>query len=80
MEADSRQPHREFVALLPAILITADATLELMRQAFQAQVFSVVPKPVNPHLVLNLMVRALERAYGIVDEPPLKPAPGEPTP
>ena len=70
---------RQIHALLPAILITADATLELMRQAFQAQVFSVVPKPVNPHLVLHLMVRALERAYGTVDEPPLKPAPGEPT-
>ena len=71
---------RQVHALLPAILITADATLELMRQAFQAQVFSVVPKPVNPHVVLNLVVRALGRAYGTVDDPPPKPAFGEPTP
>ena len=70
---------RQFNALLPAILITADATLELMRQAFHAQVFSVVPKPVNPNVVLTTVLRALGRAYGTVDEPPEKPAFGEPT-
>ena len=71
---------RQIHALLPAILITADATREVMRQALQAHVFSVVPKPVNPHLVLNLVIRALGRVYGTVDDPPPKPEFGEPTP
>jgi len=70
---------RQIHALLPAILITADATRELMRQAFQAQVFSVVPKPVNPHVILNTVLRALGRVYGTVDEPAPKPDFGEPT-
>ena len=71
---------RQVNALLPAILITADATLELMRQAFHAHVFSVVPKPVNPNVVLSTMLRALIRVYGTIEElPPPKPAPGEPT-
>lgn len=71
---------RQINSLLPAILITADATLELMRQAFHAHVFSVVPKPVNPHVVLKTVVRALDRVYGTVEIPPLKPDTGEPTP
>jgi two-component system, response regulator PdtaR len=70
---------RQINRLLPAILITADATLELMRQAFHAHVFSVVPKPVNPHVVLTTVVRALGRTYGPVDEHPQNPAHGEPT-
>ena len=70
---------RQIHALLPAILITADATLELMRRAFDAQVFSVVPKPVNAHVVVMTVVRALVRVYGTVDEPPQKPDFGEPT-
>ena len=56
--------------LLPAILVTADATRELIRQAFQAQVFSVIPKPVNKNIVLHTLARALVRAYG---EPPAEP-------
>jgi CheY-like chemotaxis protein len=57
--------------LLPAILVTADATRELIRQAFQAQVFSVIPKPVNKNIVLHTLTRALARAYG---DPPAEPA------
>jgi two-component system, response regulator PdtaR len=68
---------RQINHILPAILITADATLELLRQAFHAHVFSVVPKPVNPHVVLTTVIRALGRTYG-VDERPHKPAPGDP--
>ena len=49
---------------LPAILITADATMELLRQAFHAHVFSVIPKPVNKNIVITTMVRALIRTYG----------------
>lgn len=55
---------RQINSLLPAILITADATLELMRQAFNAQVFSVIPKPVNSKIVVHTMIRALVRVYG----------------
>jgi DNA-binding NtrC family response regulator len=70
---------RQINALLPAILITADATRELMRRAFDAQVFSVVPKPVNAQVVLMTVVRALGRVYGTVDDPPQKPDFGDPT-
>jgi DNA-binding NtrC family response regulator len=59
---------RQVNAMLPAILITADATLELMRQAFNAHVFSVIPKPVNKNVVLTTVVRALIRFYGTLDE------------
>lgn len=68
---------RQINAFLPAILITADATLELMRQAFHAQVFSVVPKPVNSNVVLTTVIRALSRVYGTATEPPVKPEFGE---
>jgi DNA-binding NtrC family response regulator len=71
---------RQINALLPAILITADATRELMSEAYRAHVFSVVPKPVNPHVVLNTVIRALGRVYGTVDDPPPQPTFGEPTP
>ena len=30
----------------------------------------MVPKPVNPHVVLNTVLRALGRVYGTVDDPP----------
>jgi CheY-like chemotaxis protein len=49
--------------LLPAILVTADATRDLIRQAFQAQVFSVIPKPVNKNIVLHTLSRALQQVY-----------------
>jgi DNA-binding NtrC family response regulator len=51
-------------AVLPCILVTADATEGLMRQAFRARVFSVIPKPVSKNVVLYTVVRALMRAYG----------------
>jgi CheY-like chemotaxis protein len=50
--------------VLPAVLMTADATNDLIRRAFQAQVFSVIPKPVNLNIVLNTLTRALAKAYG----------------
>ncbi len=58
------QMARQINALLPAILMTADATRDLMRQAFLAQVFSVIPKPVNVNIVLNTLMRALNQVYG----------------
>jgi len=62
--------------VLPAVLMTADATKELMRQAFQAQVYSVIPKPVNLNIVLHTLGRALAKVYGPPPEtPPQPPAP-----
>ena len=61
-------------ALLPAILVTADATREVIRQAFQAQVFSVIPKPVNKNIVLHTLTRALRQVYG--GEAPADPPAG----
>jgi DNA-binding NtrC family response regulator len=61
-------------AVLPCILVTADATEGLMRQAFRARVFSVIPKPVSKNVVLYTVVRALMRAYG---QPPEEPQRGQ---
>ena len=62
--------------LLPAILVTADATRDLIRQALQAQVYSVIPKPVNKNIVLHTLDRALQTAYGGHPEPPPPQHPG----
>ena len=59
---------RQIHAMLPCILVTADATEQLMRQAYQAQAYSVIPKPISKNVVLYTVVRALIRVYG--------PAPG----
>ena len=45
-------------ALLPAILMTADSSHSLMRQAIQAHVYSVIPKPIAKNVVLYTVVRA----------------------
>ena len=60
--------------VLPAVLMTADATTELMRQAFLAQVYSVIPKPVNKNIVLHTLTRALAQVYG----KPAETTPSEP--
>jgi DNA-binding NtrC family response regulator len=65
---ETLQMVRQVNWLLPAILITADATLELIRQAFHAHVFSVIPKPVNKNVVLTTMIRALIKVYGVLEE------------
>ena len=57
---------RQFHEQLPCILMTADATAEIMRQAFQAQAYSVIPKPVSKNVVLYTVVRAIVRVYGPV--------------
>ena len=61
---------RQIHALLPAILVTADATESVIRQAQQVRAYSVIPKPVSKNVVLYTVVRALVRAYGA--------APGQP--
>ena len=50
--------------ILPCILVTADATEELMRQAFNVRAYSVIPKPVSKNVLLYTVVRALMKAYG----------------
>jgi CheY-like chemotaxis protein len=47
-------------ALLPCILVTANATQEIIRQAFQVRAYSVIPKPVSKHLLLFTMLRAIQ--------------------
>jgi CheY-like chemotaxis protein len=56
--------HQTLDKILPAVLMTADASNDLIRRAFQAQVFSVIPKPVNVNIVLNTLSRALAKGYG----------------
>jgi CheY-like chemotaxis protein len=60
---------RQINALLPAILVTADANESLMRQAIQSQVYSVIPKPINKNVVLYTVIRALTTFYGQCAEP-----------
>ena len=60
--------------VLPAVLMTADATNDLIREAFRAQVYSVIPKPVNLNIVLHTLARALAKVYG----PPPDAAPPHP--
>lgn len=55
---------RQVYDLLPAILMTADATREVMRKAHDARVYSVIPKPVNVNVVLQTLAGALARVYG----------------
>jgi CheY-like chemotaxis protein len=66
---------REINAGLPCILVTADATEVLIRQAFRARAYSVIPKPVSKNVLLYTVVRALIRFYGPRSEaaPPESP-------
>src|SRR5438874_2307952 len=45
----------QFNKLLPCILVTANATQEIIRQAFQVRAYSVIPKPVSKHMLLFTM-------------------------
>lgn len=64
---ETLQMARQINARLPAILVTGDASESVVRQAYQAQVFSVIPKPVSRAIVLHTVVRALTRFYGIFE-------------
>lgn len=61
---EALQALRQFNADLPVILITADSSAVLMRQAFQAQAYSVIPKPFSRSVVLHTLNRALGRLRG----------------
>jgi CheY-like chemotaxis protein len=66
---------REINAALPCILVTGDANEVLIRQAFRARAYSVIPKPVSKNVLLYTVVRALIRFYGPRSEaaPPESP-------
>lgn len=59
---------RQINALLPCILVTADATEELMREALRAKAYSVIAKPVSKNVVLYTVVRALVRVQCLYPE------------
>ncbi len=61
---ETLQLMRQINAVLPCILVTADATANLMQQALNAHAYSVIAKPVSKHVVLYTVVRALLRVYG----------------
>src|SRR5262249_41167451 len=56
---------RQFNARLPGILVTGDPSETVVRQAIQAQFFSVIPKPVSRSLFLYTVLKALARFYGL---------------
>lgn len=55
---------RQMGVRLPCILVTADGSESLMRQACQASAYSVIHKPVSKGIVIYTVVRALVRHYG----------------
>jgi CheY-like chemotaxis protein len=55
---------RQVNVVLPCILVTADVSEWLMRQALRARAYSVIAKPISKHVVLYTVIRALVRAYG----------------
>jgi CheY-like chemotaxis protein len=55
---------RQINAMLPCVLVTANATEQLIRQALRAKAYSVIAKPVSKNVVLYTVVRALLRVYG----------------
>jgi CheY-like chemotaxis protein len=59
---------RMFNEQLPALLVTADPTREVIRQAQKAHVYSVIPKPVNANLLLHMLQRALSTVYGSIPD------------
>jgi DNA-binding NtrC family response regulator len=62
---------RQVRAMLPCILVTADATAALMRQAIQESAYSVIQKPISKNVVMYTVVRCLVRTYGPPQEDPL---------
>lgn len=54
---------KQFKALLPCIILSADADDELIEQAHQAQAFSVLAKPVSRETVTCTVESALRRVY-----------------
>lgn len=60
---EALQVVRQINSLLPAILMTADATRQVLQEALQAKVHSVIQKPVSANLVLETLDKALAQVY-----------------
>jgi hypothetical protein len=58
--------------------MTADANNDLIRQAFAAQMYSVIPKPVNANIVVHTLERALAKVYGLNWDGTQKPSDKKP--
>ncbi len=58
---------KKFDAQLPCILVTADATEELRREAHEADAWSVLAKPVQKRELLQTVSTAIDSAYGDPD-------------
>jgi two-component system, response regulator PdtaR len=58
------QQVRAFNAIVPALLVTSDASQDVLRLASLVQVYSVLPKPVNANILLHMLRRALSTVYG----------------
>jgi len=54
---------RRVNAILPVILMTAQNTQHLLREALSAQAFCVMPKPVTRSVVVYTVHQALSRSY-----------------
>jgi CheY-like chemotaxis protein len=53
---------RQYNRDLQCILVTADNDESLMRKAFRARVYSVIPKPISRGVILYTVTRALVQA------------------
>lgn len=60
---------KQYQATLPCILITADATDELRRDAQVAEAYSVLKKPVTRQELVSTVSTALLAAYADSDSP-----------
>ena len=54
-------------AIVPCILVTADATEQLVREAVEADAYSVLAKPVRKAELMETVSTALETAYSDPD-------------
>ena len=54
---------KQFKALLPCILLSADADEALVRQAMLAQAFDVLSKPVTRNRITTTVELAIQRTY-----------------
>ena len=59
---------RQMNSILPVILMTADRTQQLIREALSAQAFCVMAKPVTRNLVVHTVQQALSRSYSPSDK------------
>lgn len=59
---------REFNSLLPIILLSAGWDDWLLEQAYQAQAFSVLPKPVGARQLTGVVCQALKQTYNWSEE------------